>query len=193
MRQGERHGTSASRADQRRPGLYSLFATLPEKMMNKAGEVGEAGWEAWHLCQQSRPQTIWPILLLDSLCHPTWEDDGLGWRGRWGRVRGVAPLPTEQSTRFPHLRGHEKAFSLFSELHGEFIGVMRKFPWSFVRCYFFYQQRLFYEYWIVRHFLIRTHVACLLATAALWVRVQIPDNSQKYKMGDKSKGAASTL
>ncbi len=56
MRQGERRGTSASRADQRRPDLYSswiLFASLPEKMMNKAGEVGEAGREAWHLCQQS--------------------------------------------------------------------------------------------------------------------------------------------
>ncbi len=30
-----------------------FFATLPEKMMDEAGEVGEAGGEAWHLCQQS--------------------------------------------------------------------------------------------------------------------------------------------
>jgi hypothetical protein len=34
-------------------------------------------------------------------------------------------------------------------------------------------------------------VARLLATAALWVRIQ--DNSQKYKKGDISKGVANTL
>ncbi len=69
-------------------GLYSswiLFVTLPEKMMDKAGEVGEAGWEAWHLCQQS------------------------------GQLASF--------------RGHEIAFSILSELHGEFIGVMWKFLW----------------------------------------------------------------
>ncbi len=32
-----------------------------------------------------------------------------------------------------------------------------------------------------------------LATAALWVRIQIQDISQKYKIGDISKGVANTL